>query len=80
MFACVKIAEKVGCTQEEHMTACLKMTDPVALTMAGKVALSEMGKGCYGDAPHQSLFTLCSVKLLWQILNPTSLILACCNH
>ncbi|XP_048098814.1 bile salt-activated lipase-like [Alosa alosa] len=39
-----KIAEKVGCRQQENMAACLKMTDPLALTTAGKLALSEMGK------------------------------------
>lgn len=59
----MEIAEKVGCTREEHMTTCLKMTDPVALTTAGKLALSEMGKGCYGNISHPSLFTLSSVKL-----------------
>ncbi|XP_030647434.1 bile salt-activated lipase-like [Chanos chanos] len=40
-----KIAEKVGCPTDEQMVTCLKMTDPVTLTTAGKVALSDMGNG-----------------------------------
>lgn len=35
----MQIARKVGCwrTDEEEMLTCLKMSDPVGLTMAGKI-------------------------------------------
>lgn len=44
----LQIARKVGCwrTNEDEMIACLKMTDPVGLTMAGKIdVLLILGKG-----------------------------------
>ncbi|XP_061585608.1 bile salt-activated lipase-like [Cololabis saira] len=47
-----KIARKVGCsrTDEEKMIACLKMSDPVGLTMAGKIdILLLLGKGVVSD-------------------------------
>ncbi|XP_068167236.1 bile salt-activated lipase-like [Antennarius striatus] len=47
-----KIARKVGCsrTNEDEMIACLKMSDPVGLTMAGKVnVLLILGKGVVMD-------------------------------
>ncbi|XP_077418525.1 bile salt-activated lipase-like isoform X2 [Vanacampus margaritifer] len=47
-----KIARKVGCyrSDEDLMLTCLKMTDPVGLTMAGKVDIMQMlGKGVVMD-------------------------------
>ncbi|XP_061117109.1 bile salt-activated lipase-like [Conger conger] len=40
-----KVAERVGCPTGEEMMACLKITDPVVLTTAGKLALGDIGKG-----------------------------------
>lgn len=48
MFLIVQIARKVGCwrTDENEMIACLKMSDPVGLTMAGKIdVMLLLGKG-----------------------------------
>uniref|UniRef100_A0A667YZG6 Carboxylic ester hydrolase n=1 Tax=Myripristis murdjan TaxID=586833 RepID=A0A667YZG6_9TELE len=41
------IARKVGCrtTNEEEMLTCLRMSDPVGLTMAGKLNLLQLGRG-----------------------------------
>lgn len=47
-----KIARKVGCwrTDEDEMIACLKMSDPVGLTMAGKIdVMLILGKGVVMD-------------------------------
>ncbi|XP_069544158.1 bile salt-activated lipase-like [Brachyistius frenatus] len=47
-----KIARKVGCwrSNEDDMIACLKMSDPVGLTMAGKIdVLLILGKGTVMD-------------------------------
>ncbi|KAK5871773.1 hypothetical protein PBY51_004634 [Eleginops maclovinus] len=47
-----KIARKVGCwrNDEDQMIACLKMSDPVGLTMAGKIdVLLILGKGVVMD-------------------------------
>ncbi|KAM7415493.1 hypothetical protein PAMA_017819 [Pampus argenteus] len=47
-----KIARKVGCSRsdEDEMLTCLKMSDPVGLTMAGKVdVLLILGKGVVMD-------------------------------
>ncbi|XP_013878249.1 bile salt-activated lipase isoform X2 [Austrofundulus limnaeus] len=47
-----KIARKVGCwrTDEDEMLTCLKMSDPVGLTMAGKIdILLILGKGVVMD-------------------------------
>lgn len=47
-FLIVQIARKVGCwrTDENEMIACLKMSDPVGLTMAGKIdVMLILGKG-----------------------------------
>ncbi|XP_017292107.1 bile salt-activated lipase-like isoform X1 [Kryptolebias marmoratus] len=47
-----KIARKVGCwrTDEDEMLACLKMSDPVGLTMAGKIDIMLiLGKGVVMD-------------------------------
>uniref|UniRef100_UPI0037E73508 bile salt-activated lipase-like n=1 Tax=Semicossyphus pulcher TaxID=241346 RepID=UPI0037E73508 len=47
-----KIARKVGCwrSDEEEMLTCLKMSDPVGLTMAGKIdVLLILGKGVVMD-------------------------------
>ncbi|XP_077378961.1 bile salt-activated lipase-like [Festucalex cinctus] len=47
-----KIARKVGCyrSDEDIMLTCLKMTDPVGLTMAGKIDIMQMmGKGVVMD-------------------------------
>ncbi|KAM6930374.1 bile salt-activated lipase-like [Xenentodon cancila] len=47
-----KIARKVGClrTDEDEMIACLKMSDPVGLTMAGKIDIFLiLGKGVAMD-------------------------------
>ncbi|XP_028269869.1 bile salt-activated lipase-like isoform X2 [Parambassis ranga] len=47
-----KIARKVGCwrSNEDDMITCLKMTDPVGLTMAGKIdVLLILGKGVVMD-------------------------------
>ncbi|XP_060894144.1 bile salt-activated lipase-like [Labrus mixtus] len=47
-----KIARKVGCwrSDEDEMITCLKMTDPVGLTMAGKIdVLLILGKGVVMD-------------------------------
>ncbi|XP_068617053.1 bile salt-activated lipase-like [Brachionichthys hirsutus] len=47
-----KIAQKVGCcrSDEDEMITCLKMSDPVGLTMAGKVdVLLILGKGVAMD-------------------------------
>nr|XP_057927503.1 bile salt-activated lipase-like isoform X2 [Doryrhamphus excisus] len=47
-----KIARKVGCyrSDEDMMLACLKMSDPVGLTMAGKIdILLMLGKGVVMD-------------------------------
>ncbi|XP_077457498.1 bile salt-activated lipase-like [Stigmatopora argus] len=47
-----KIARKVGCyrSDEDLMLTCLKMTDPVGLTLAGKVDILQMfGKGVVMD-------------------------------
>lgn len=47
-----KIASKVGCwrTNEDDMITCLKMTDPVGLTMAGKIDILQMlGNGVVMD-------------------------------
>nr|XP_061836021.1 bile salt-activated lipase-like [Nerophis lumbriciformis] len=47
-----KIARKVGCyrSDEDLMLTCLKMTDPVGLTMAGKIDILQMlGKGVVMD-------------------------------
>lgn len=44
----LQIAQKVGCSRsnEDDMLTCLKMTDPVGLTMAGKInVLNLLGKG-----------------------------------
>lgn len=44
----MQIARKVGCWRinEDEMLACLKMSDPVGLTMAGKIdVLLLLGKG-----------------------------------
>ncbi|XP_036382002.1 bile salt-activated lipase-like [Megalops cyprinoides] len=40
-----KVAQTVGCPTQEGMMGCLKITDPVALTKAGKLALEELGDG-----------------------------------
>ncbi|KAM9858666.1 bile salt-activated lipase-like [Aulostomus maculatus] len=47
-----KIARKVGCwrSNEDDMLTCLKMTDPVGVTMAGKIdVLQLLGKGVIMD-------------------------------
>ncbi|XP_008294549.1 bile salt-activated lipase-like [Stegastes partitus] len=47
-----KIARKVGCwrSDEDEMISCLKMSDPVGLTMAGKIdILLMLGKGVVMD-------------------------------
>nr|XP_046242074.1 bile salt-activated lipase-like [Scatophagus argus] len=47
-----KIARKVGCwrSDEDEMISCLKMSDPVGLTMAGKIdVLLILGKGVVMD-------------------------------
>ncbi|KAM8760686.1 bile salt-activated lipase-like [Acanthopagrus schlegelii] len=47
-----KIARKVGCwrTDEDKMLTCLKMSDPIGLTMAGKIdVLLILGKGVVMD-------------------------------
>ncbi|XP_047448502.1 bile salt-activated lipase-like [Mugil cephalus] len=47
-----KVARSVGCwrTDEDEMIACLKMSDPVGLTMAGKInVLLLLGKGVVMD-------------------------------
>ncbi|XP_053180759.1 bile salt-activated lipase-like [Scomber japonicus] len=47
-----KVARKVGCwrTNEDEMLTCLKMSDPVGLTMAGKIdVLLILGKGTVMD-------------------------------
>ncbi|XP_061135396.1 bile salt-activated lipase-like isoform X1 [Syngnathus typhle] len=47
-----KIARKVGCyrSDEDLMLACLKMTDPVGLTMAGKIDILQLlGNGVVMD-------------------------------
>ncbi|XP_057687175.1 bile salt-activated lipase-like [Corythoichthys intestinalis] len=47
-----KIARKVGCyrSDEDLMLTCLKMTDPVGLTMAGKIDILQLlGKGVVMD-------------------------------
>ncbi|XP_061529233.1 bile salt-activated lipase-like [Phycodurus eques] len=47
-----KIAHKVGCyrSDEDLMLTCLKMTDPVGLTMAGKIDILQiLGKGVVMD-------------------------------
>lgn len=47
-FLIVQIARKVGCWRmdEDEMIACLKMSDPVGLTMAGKIdVMLILGKG-----------------------------------
>ncbi|XP_074484614.1 bile salt-activated lipase-like [Sebastes fasciatus] len=47
-----KVARKVGCwrSNEDEMLACLKMSDPVGLTMAGKIdVLLLLGKGVVMD-------------------------------
>lgn len=47
-----KIARKVGCwrSDEDQMISCLKMSDPVGLTMAGKIdILLMLGKGVVMD-------------------------------
>ena len=44
----MQIARKVGCwrSNEDEMITCLKMSDPVGLTMAGKIdVLLILGKG-----------------------------------
>ncbi|KAG7214259.1 hypothetical protein INR49_023214, partial [Caranx melampygus] len=49
----VVIARKVGCrrSNEDEMLTCLKMSDPVGLTMAGKIdVLLILGKGGHGSA------------------------------
>ncbi|KAM3867586.1 bile salt-activated lipase-like [Diretmus argenteus] len=49
MAATKKVARKIGCrtTNETDMLTCLKMTDPVGVTMAGKINLLDLvlGKG-----------------------------------
>lgn len=47
-FWFLQIARKVGCwrSDEDEMLTCLKMSDPVGLTMAGKIdVLLLLGKG-----------------------------------
>ncbi|CAJ1069563.1 bile salt-activated lipase-like [Xyrichtys novacula] len=47
-----KVARKVGCwrTNEDDMITCLKMSDPIGLTMAGKIdVLLILGKGVVMD-------------------------------
>lgn len=38
--SCPKVALKVGCPTDDKMAACLKMTDPMKLTMAGTLNLA----------------------------------------
>lgn len=40
MKSCPQVAVKVGCPTNNKMAACLKMTDPVKLTMAGSISLT----------------------------------------
>lgn len=57
----LQIARKVGCQRpdEEEMIACLKMSDPVGLTMAGKIdILLILGKG-----QNTNMSELCSTTL-----------------
>lgn len=40
MKSCPQVAVKVGCPTTNQMAACLKMTDPVKLTMAGTLSVT----------------------------------------
>lgn len=57
----MQIAQKVGCwrTDEDQMLACLKMSDPVGLTMAGKIdVLLLLGKGQNRNDKVQEFFNV----------------------
>ncbi|MEQ2173678.1 hypothetical protein GOODEAATRI_034598 [Goodea atripinnis] len=55
----LQIARKVSCwqTQEDDMLACLKTTDPVKLTIAGKINLLDI----FGKDPVMDLLDLAPV-------------------
>lgn len=40
MKSCPQVAVKVGCPTDNRIAVCLKMTDPVKLTMAGTISLA----------------------------------------
>lgn len=58
LFLFLQIARKVGCsrTSVDDMIQCLKMSDPVGLTMAGKIdVLLILGKGQSSRDPQKRL-------------------------